>query len=183
MTKKSLILTGSIKVNCIYYIIKYGFALSFVYVRYRNDLVSGLVFGRMSSCIQISRVLYIKKKKEPNEIRCMKSWLPVHSGELQRDINMNFSIYVMEEMTLTLSHMQFVFSTVWWPSSSRDLTKTKKRKDKALGSLTKHPLPLSYNLTNSVTQITVWALCHYRSISLDKSSQKEEALDQLFLVQ
>lgn len=84
---------------------------------------------------------------ELSEIRYMKPWLPIHTRELQWDINIYFSSYEMEEMALTLSHSQFVLSTVWRVSEfSTDLTK--KRNKKALDSVTKHPLPLSYNLTN-----------------------------------
>lgn len=58
-SKKSLILTESINENCTYDITNYSFALSFFLIRYRNYLISGLVFGRMSSCIQISSFSYI----------------------------------------------------------------------------------------------------------------------------
>lgn len=72
----------------------------------------------MSNSIQIPSFSYIKKKKrkeELNEIRYikyMKPWLPIHIVELQRDTNINFLTYEMEEMALTLSHRQFILSAV-----------------------------------------------------------------------
>lgn len=81
----------------------------------------------MSSCIQISSFSYIKKT-ELSEIRYMKPWLPIHTRELQWDINIYFSSSEMEEMALTLSHSQFILSTVWWVSEFNRFNKEKKQK-------------------------------------------------------
>lgn len=70
----------------------------------------------MEECLVLSKYLVfptLKKKEELTEIRYMKPWLPIHIVELQRDINMNFLTYEMEEMALTLSHRQFILSAVW----------------------------------------------------------------------
>lgn len=87
----------------------------------------------MEECLVVSKYLVFptlkkKKKEELSEIRYMKPWLPIHIGELQRDTNMNFLTHEMEKMALTLSHRQFILSTVWWVFEFNRFDKSKRKK-------------------------------------------------------